>query len=80
MIKNGTEIQLKQNKYTVVGIASLEKVLEAILNVAILDEKDVEKKLQSPMHSMEIELEESTKNIKGMNNFHFGRSNMSEQD
>jgi hypothetical protein len=36
-------MQLDANDHEVIGILSLEKVLEAILNQSILDEKDFEK-------------------------------------
>lgn len=58
-LKNGTEIKQEFNhkyKGTVLGIVSLEKVLESILNVAILDEKDIEKPEQQ---SVIMEIEES---------------------
>lgn len=36
-------MQLSVNSHMILGIVTLEKVLEAILNMSILDEKDAEK-------------------------------------
>lgn len=42
-IKRGTDMQLSVGHHDILGITTLEKVLEEILNMPILDEKDVEK-------------------------------------
>jgi CBS domain containing-hemolysin-like protein len=42
-IKRGTDMQLSIGHHEILGITTLEKVLEEILNMPILDEKDIEK-------------------------------------
>lgn len=43
-IKKGTDQQLSTSRHNVIGITTLEKIIEQILSMPILDEKDLDKK------------------------------------
>ena len=58
-IQDGTDLQLSIGQHEITGITTLEKVLEEILNMPILDEKDIEKIRNKENRSVTMHQEES---------------------
>lgn len=58
-IKRGTDMQLSITHHEILGITTLEKVLEEILNMPILDEKDIEKIRNKENRSVTMHQDES---------------------
>jgi len=66
-IKIGKDEQLSVTSHNIIGITTLEKIIEQIINMPILDEKDIEKKLRNPSGHFSITMnEESNHNLMEM--------------
>jgi len=63
-IKQGKDQQLATTVHNIFGITTLEKIIEQIINMQILDEKDMDKRLRNPSGHFSITVnEESIHNL-----------------
>ncbi|CDW80843.1 UNKNOWN [Stylonychia lemnae] len=67
-IKQGRDQQVSVTSHQILGITTLEKIIEQIISMPILDEKDIEKRLRNPsgQFSMTIQ-DESNRDMQEMN-------------
>jgi hypothetical protein len=75
-IKQGKDQQLAITTHNIIGITTLEKIIEQIINMQILDEKDIDKKMRNPSGHFSITVnDESAHNLmemtEMMNDTHF---------
>lgn len=61
-IKSGKDEQLSVTSHSIIGITTLEKIIEQILSMNILDEKDMDKKLRNPSGHFSITMHDESQN------------------